>query len=277
MINKIIEQIKNDNAYVLNIAVYQDGKYDYSQLNKSAGQLNCYSISKNFTATAIGIAQDNGLLTVDTKLSEIFDDINSDYADVKIHHLLTHTTGIAKGYLFEGDRYTYEEKNWLKLCLNTPPEHKPGEFFAYSNSNYYLLSCIIHRVTGKRLDLYLKENIFDKLGINAYAWEMCPMDETMGATGLFLHTADMIKLGVMYMNDGEEIVSSDWVKQATSLQLASPNPNYSYSFSVNEHGFTCGGSFGQSIIVLPEYKFVFAAHACTDYSYFEMIKKVFNL
>lgn len=239
--------------------------------------MNCYSILKNFIVTAIGIAQDKRFLNVNDKLSDIFDNINNEYASITIHHLLTNTTGIANGFLFETDRYTYDEKDWLQLCLNTPLVYAPGTVFSYSNSNYYLLSCIIRRVTGKRLDVYLRENLFNKLNINSYAWEMCPKDEAIGATGLFLHTSDMIKLGVMYLNSGEGIVSSNWINQATSYQSDSPSPSYSYSFGVNDYGFTCSGSFGQSIIVLPKHKFVFAAHGCTDYNYFEMIKKVFNL
>ena len=275
IIDKITEQINKDNAYVINIVTYNDGQYDFSQLHSSTGQLNCYSISKNFTATAIGIARDEGLLDVDTKLSDIFSDGNP---DTTIHHLLTHTTGIDKGYLFEGDRYLIQNKNWLEYCLNYPLKHKQGEVFTYSNSNYYLLSCIIQKVTGKRLDLYLREKMFNQLEINACAWELCPMDKTIGATGLFLHTADMIKLGVMYLNGGQGIVSNDWVKLATSYKTDSPNPSYAYSFGVNERGFTCSGAAGQSIVVLPEHKFVFAAHGCNnDYNYYEMLKKVFNL
>ena len=277
---KIIDQINKDDAYVINVATYDNGQYDFSQLRSTAGQLNCYSISKNFTATAVGIARDNGLLDVDTKLSEIFDDVKlgGGYADMTVHHLLTHTTGIEKGYLFEGDRYEIQNKDWLEYCLNYPLIHKPGEVFSYSNSTYYLLSCIIQRVTGKRLDLYLREKMFGKLEINSYAWESCPMDRTMGATGLFLHTTDLIKLGVMYLNGGQGIVSEDWVKLAASCKYDSPNPNYAYSFGVYEHGFTCSGAAGQSIVVLPEHNFVFAAHGCNNnYDYYGMIKKVFSL
>ena len=275
IIDKITEQIKADSAYVINVTTYDNGNYDFSQLQTSTGQLNCYSISKNFTATAIGIARDEGLLDVDTKLADIFGEGNT---DITIHHLLTHTMGIEKGYLFEGDRYQIQDKDWQRYCLNYPLKYKPGEVFTYSNSTYYLLSCIIQKVTGKRLDLYLREKMFDKLEINAYAWESCPMDRTMGATGLFLHTADMIKLGVMYLNGGQGIVSENWVKLATSYKTESPSPDYAYSFSVNEHGFTCSGAAGQSIVVLPEYNFVFAAHACNNnYDYYGMIKKVFSL
>ena len=57
---------------------------------------------------------------------------------------------VDRGFLFESDRYATDERDWLKLCLTEPHPHKPGEKFMYSNSNYYLLSCALHRAAGKR-------------------------------------------------------------------------------------------------------------------------------
>lgn len=50
----------------------------------------------------------------------------------------------------------------------------PEAVFQYSNTNYYLLSCILHRVTGCTLLQFLRENLFEPMDMEGCAWETCP-------------------------------------------------------------------------------------------------------
>jgi CubicO group peptidase (beta-lactamase class C family) len=281
MIQKIKKEILECGANVFNIVLYTDGIWQSETLRSSCPCLNCYSLSKNFTATAIGLAQDMGLLSIDDAIVKFFPDellgkFDKKVEQVKIKHLLTHTMGNAVGYLFENDRYTYETNDWAGLILSMPLDYEPGKKFVYSNSTYYLLSCIIHKVSGMTLDMFLRNHLFRYMGINEFAWECCPKGETMGATGLYMSTKDIAKLGVLYLNNGEydgrQLISKKWTEEAVKTQVT--DEAYGYSFWTNDIGYNGLGAFNQIILTVPSEKLVFAAHSYVDKcDFISIIKK----
>ncbi|MCE5331092.1 MAG: beta-lactamase family protein [Bacteroidales bacterium] len=99
--------------------------------------------------------------------------------DITIRHLLTHTSGISYG---SGDSrkmydkmgipvsplYTLENKtlgNIVKLLAKCPLEHDPGEKFSYGMS-VDVLGYLIEVVSGKPVDQYFRERVFEPLGMN---------------------------------------------------------------------------------------------------------------
>lgn len=274
MLARIKDELKKAGANVFKFVLYHDGSWSEETLIPTCPCLNCYSLSKNFTATAIGIAQDMGLLTVEDPIIDFFPDelpsnMDEKLPRVKVRHLLTQTMGIEEGFLFEDDRYTHGTDDWVRLVLSRQLKFEPGERFAYSNSTYYLLSCIIRRVSGLTTELFLKKNLFPQLGIMDMAWETCPRGDTMGATGLYMSTADIAKLGVLYLNggmwQGKQLLSEHWVREAIAAHPAGyDGPQYGYGFWVNDIGFRGGGAHSQIILVVPNKGLVFAAHSYED-------------
>ncbi len=274
LFEKIKHEVLQTGANVFRIALYEDGIWHEETLRQSCPCLNSYSLSKNFTATAIGIAQDMGLLSVEDTIIKYFPKklpkcMDDKLERVKIKHLLTQTMGNMDGYLFEKDRYTYDTDDWIRLILSKPLAYEPGEMFVYSNSTFYLLSCIIHKVSGMTMVHYLKNHLFRYMGIQEFAWETCPRGETMGATGLYMSTSDIAKLGVLYLNfgqyEGRQLISQQWVQQATKMHSASADGiQYGFSFWINNIGYHGGGAYNQVILVIPEKKLVFAAHSYTE-------------
>jgi CubicO group peptidase (beta-lactamase class C family) len=280
MFEKIKQGISESGANVFQIALYLDGRWQHETLRASCPCLNCYSLSKSFTATAIGLAQDMGLLSLEDAVIQFFPDELRDKTDkkleqVKIVHLLTQTMGNAEGYLFEHDRYTHNTKDWVRLVLSMPLEYEPGKKFAYSNSTYYLLACIIHKVSGMTLEMFLKNHLFGPMGISEFAWETCPGGETMGATGLYMSTPDVAKLGLLYLNSGEyegrRLIPRKWAEDAVQTKFA--NERYGYSFWTNDIGYNAGGAYNQIVLAVPSENLVFAAHSYTDKGDFVSIVK----
>ena len=280
MFEEIKQKISESGANVFKIALYKDGIWQNETLRAACPCLNCYSVSKSFTATAIGLAQDMGLLSIEDAIIKFFpnelpDKMDEKLEQVKIIHLLTQTMGNAEGYLFENDRYTHDTKDWVRLVLSMPLEHEPGKQFVYSNSTYYLLSCIVHRATGMTLEMFLKNHLFKDMGINEFAWETCPKGETMGATGLYMSTQDIGKFGLLYLNkgeyDGRQLISRKWVEDA--VQTKFDNERYGYSFWTNDIGYNAGGAYNQIVLVVPSENLVFAAHSYTDKGDFAAIVK----
>jgi CubicO group peptidase (beta-lactamase class C family) len=281
---KIRDGILKTGANVFRIALYEAGEWREETLRPVCACLNCYSLSKNFTATAVGIAQDMGLLCIDDPILRFFPNEIPEHRDEKlervtIKHLLTQTMGSAEGYLFGADRYAQGKDDWVRYALSRPLAFEPGEKFVYSNSTFYLLSCIIHRVSGMAMDMFLREHLFRHMGIDSFAWEACPKGETFGASNLYMSTKDIAKLGVLYLNHGEyegkRLLSERWTYEAVQgLAGDGGKKYYGYSFWLNDIGYNGGGAYNQIILVVPQRNIVFAAHSYIepDFDFISIIK-----
>jgi CubicO group peptidase (beta-lactamase class C family) len=127
------------------------------------------SITKQFTATAILILQDAGKLKVEDPISKHLPDAPTAWEKVTIHHLLTHTSGIPS-YTDDpsyGKAMTKAEtvESMIARFRDKPLEFEPGSKFHYDNSGYFLLGAIIEKVSGKPYETFLKEAIFEPLGM----------------------------------------------------------------------------------------------------------------
>ena len=128
------------------------------------------SITKQFTAMAILILQEQGKLKIEDPIGKYIDDSPKAWEDVTIHHLLTHTGGVPS----YTDDPAYVKKMMMPETVKSmiarfrdkPLDFKPGEKFHYSNSGYFLLGAIIEKVSGKSYEAFLKEAIFDPLGMH---------------------------------------------------------------------------------------------------------------
>ena len=127
------------------------------------------SITKQFTAMAILILQEQGKLSVDDLVTKHVDGCPEAWKDVTIHHLLTHTSGIPSFTSLPGYGASMPLSSSPKLTLDRvrdmPLEFTPGEKFVYSNSGYVLLGQIIEKVSGKPYEKFLPEVIFEPLGM----------------------------------------------------------------------------------------------------------------
>jgi CubicO group peptidase (beta-lactamase class C family) len=148
---------------------YGVANYELAVANTPATRFHIASLSKTFTAAAILMLEERGQLRVEDALAKFIPDYpNGD--KITIHHLLTHTSGIPN----VNDFPVYDQKSKSRLSLteiiqmfkDKPLEFTPGARYRYSNSNYNLLAFIIEKVSGKSYGEFLKENIFQPLGMN---------------------------------------------------------------------------------------------------------------
>ncbi len=134
------------------------------------------SITKQFTAAAILILQERGKLNVKESLGKYLPEFaGSNYKEVKIEHLLTHTSGIPSD-----NKAKVISKNFSKnitpqaianAIKNEPLLFQPGEKFDYSNNGYMLLGLVIEKVSRLSYGEFLKKNIFKPLKMkNTYVF-----------------------------------------------------------------------------------------------------------
>ena len=127
------------------------------------------SITKQFTGTAILILQEQGKLSVDDPASKHVEGLPEAWKEVTIHHLVTHTSGIPSFTSLPSYRESMPlpspPAKTLERVRDMPLEFKPGEKFTYSNSGYVLLGQIIEKASGKSYEEFVRENIFQPLGM----------------------------------------------------------------------------------------------------------------
>jgi CubicO group peptidase (beta-lactamase class C family) len=124
------------------------------------------SITKQFTAAAILLLQEQGKLSVDDPLSKFIPDFPRG-DEVRIHHLLHHDSGIRsytdKPDFFKTVTVAIEPGELINSFKTDPFDFSPGQGWHYNNSGYFLLGYIIAQVSGQSYADFLKTHIFDPL------------------------------------------------------------------------------------------------------------------
>jgi CubicO group peptidase (beta-lactamase class C family) len=128
-------------------------------------------VTKQFTATAVMMLVEEGKIALDDKIAKHLPGLPAAWADVTVRHLLNHTSGI-KSYtsvpgFFKTTRKDYTKDEIIKLVADAPLEFPPGEKWAYNNTGYFLLGMLVETVSGKPYGEFLRERIFQPLGMTA--------------------------------------------------------------------------------------------------------------
>lgn len=134
---------------------------------------NVMSITKQFTAVGILLLAKQRKLTLDDEIQKHLPELPRYQSPVTIRHLIHHTSGVRNFFVlmeWAGMRWNnvrLTDDDFLELLARQKDlNHKPGEEFLYSNTNYFLLSQIIQKVSGKSLREFADESIFKPLGMN---------------------------------------------------------------------------------------------------------------
>nr|WP_321521413.1 ChbG/HpnK family deacetylase [uncultured Macellibacteroides sp.] len=243
------------------------------------------SVSKTFTATAIGFAVAENRLKVTDKVISFFpndlpSEISPNLAELEIKDLLSMTCGHATdptSSIRKGDT------SWESQFFATPFVHKPGTKFVYNSLGTYMLSAIVQKVTGQKVIDYLYPRLFCPLGIAGAEWQTSPSDVNCGGWGLFIKTEDMAKMGQFLLQkgkwNGKQLLPEAWFDEATSIHIMQPEANagklkpkdsdwvQGYGYQVwrcRYNAFRADGAKGQFIVVLPEKDAVIVTTANVD-------------
>ncbi len=119
------------------------------------------SITKMFTATAIGQLDEAGKLNIDAPISDYIINVPADKANITIRHLLDHTAGLQTYHETQGigDFESMNQEKALSEILNRQLLFNPGENEEYSNSGYTLLALLIEQTSGQSYTDYIRDNI----------------------------------------------------------------------------------------------------------------------
>ena len=271
-IKNIIDEFKNNDVEVHSLMILRHGKVAFeswaSPFTPDMPHI-MYSVSKSFTSTAIGFAIEEGLISLDTKVIDIFPEYNDEDDEnlqkLTVFHLLTMTAGKIVSPM------TDKTKNqWLRDFFTSSWGFAPGEGWEYISENQYVLSAIIKKITGNTLREYLAPRLFKPLGIreNPY-WEADGNGIEAGGWGLFITTEELANFTQCCLDGGKfrskRVIPKKWVEYATSSLVQNTgvfgstdpdvNSGYGACFWKNgeNRGYRADGMFSQFGMVFDDY------------------------
>ena len=218
-----------------------------------------HSMSKTVTGMAIGMLVDDGLLTVDQRIVDIFPEMpykDKKFPQITVEHLLAMTTGVPFN-----EMGTVTETNWSEVFFGATLKFTPGTQFNYNSMNSYILAKIVTKLTGGTLTEFLDERLFSPLGIQNYFWESSPESIAKGGWGLYMSAESWAKLGQLVLEDGtfagKRILSEEWIERSTSVHAKATEAigdfDYGYQLWVgrNTDEVLFNGMLGQNVWVCP--------------------------
>jgi CubicO group peptidase (beta-lactamase class C family) len=252
---------------------------------------NVKSASKSVASLAVGIAIDRGLIrSVNEPIFSFFPelaDLRSPEKDrIQLAHALTMSMGLK---WVEATPSTGDDNDEVRMHMAPDPcryvlglavTAPAGQEFFYNTGALALVSAIIHKATGRPLDEFARETLFEPLGITGIEWIRFKGDTDAGG-GLRLRPRDMAKIGQLVLAGGRwndrQVVSKAWIETSTTLKLkATDDQSYGYLWWLGRarpngrevHWVGALGRGGQSIRIVPELDLVVVVTAgyYQDYS-----------
>ncbi len=243
------------------------------------------SISKTITAILVGIAIERGEIKSETMfVSELLPSYSEllvgEKSTITLHHVLTMTAGLQ--WDEESLPYSDPKNDERQLSRSADPVRYvlerdlvsvPGANLNYSGGLTHILAAIVTEATGKPLDEYANEVLFEPLGIENWEWMNSGSAVPSAFSGLRMTARDLLKIGDLFLNLGRhnerQIVPESWIVAATKPHIYyddSEAPKYVKSngygyqiwtndFVFNEKSYfvaTAIGNGGQRIILYPD-------------------------
>jgi CubicO group peptidase (beta-lactamase class C family) len=307
--NKIVTgSVALDNVRAVLVSVDGETKISHYRHGFTAEDTtHVWSITKSVVSTLIGIAISDGIIdSLDQTLGELLPrqrpSMSAAVAAVTLRELMTMSGG------FPGTDPEYEtvkrmfasRTDFVAYLLREGQAAEAGTQFLYSNTSSHLVAAVLaaalRRAEGdhpRSVVDYAREKLFDPLGIDTdpafveplpdteaadfaeagFGWGTDPQDIPVGAFGLRLTAADLVKFGELYLNDGawhgRQIVPAEWVEQVTTPSELQPQYGLMWwLYTWNGHRvYAARGYEGQLIVVVPDQKSVTAIASANRQEY----------
>ena len=133
------------------------------------------SLTKPFTALAILLLIRDGRLTLDERVADLLPDFPAYGREVRIRHLLTHTSGLRayQDFVPDSSRRHVKDRDVVALLRRTDTLlFPPGSAFRYGDSGYALLALVVETVSGQAFAAFMRDRIFTRAGMTStIVWE----------------------------------------------------------------------------------------------------------
>lgn len=234
-IDSAFVQANPNPANTLAVAVVHEGRLIAERYALGAdrySRLVSWSMAKSFTATLIGLLQDQGALSVNEP-APVPEWADTDKSAITLTHLLHMAPGLQwsesdQGPTPDRGRMLFTRPDHAAFYLQQPLTAEPGTEFNYSTGVTNLLARIVQdQVGGSLQDTYrfVHESLFAPLGIHDAVLEFDTGGNPVGGASLYMTARDWAKLGLLYARKGnwlgEQLLSEAWIDFALAPSPAS--------------------------------------------------------
>jgi CubicO group peptidase (beta-lactamase class C family) len=299
---RITDRLVASSANVHAVLVARSGKLVFERYFKGSDEINglrvgsvtfdvdtlhnIKSATKSVASLALGIAIDRGLIrSVNEPIFSFFPELSDlrspEKERIQLVHALTMTMGLKWVEAIPSNEDDNDEVRMhmasdpCRYVLGLPATAPPGQEYFYNTGALTLVSAIIRKATGRTLDEFARETLFQPLGITSVEWVRVKGDSDAGG-GLRLRPRDMAKIGQLALAGGRwndsQIVSKAWIETSTAPKIeATGGQSVGYLWWRGGREFPWSGAFGrggQSIRIVPNLDLVVAVTAgyYQDYS-----------
>ncbi len=243
------------------MAVIKDGKVVASEYwgMEPDDNREVWSASKSVTSTLVGIAVDEGLLSLDDPASDYIQEWKGTPSEaVTVRNLVSNDSG--RFYSFESD-YTdmaVVARDKTAYAIGLDQQDDPGTKWEYNNSAIQTLERVLEVATGQDMEEYAQEKLFGPLGMTV-SIKRDAAGNPLAFMGVQAGCDDMARFGHLFLQEGrwgdDQIVSSEWVAEATA---PSQDLNERYGFlwwrgfeGMPDDAFAALGLGNQIVLVMP--------------------------
>ncbi len=240
------------------------------------------SVTKSITSLAVGICIDMGYIpSVDERIEEYFPEFQNLFQKdsskrlITLRHLLNQTSGLqwdewSIHYSYAGNplmELSQSPINWFEQVLELPMECAPGTKFNYNSGLSEVVKEIICRATGKNFKDFVRDHIFNPLGIFNFYWDTYPLNGEPAWGGINLTTRDMARIGGLILNRGvwanQRVVSERWIEKSFQPSVETPKNSFGLNWWIKwlPHGMPihfAAGYGDQYLYIIPDLKLVLA-------------------
>src|SRR5581483_27956 len=228
---------------------YGAANLDHDVPNTPRTKFRIGSLTKQFTAAAVLLLEQQGKLSLSDPVGKHVPDCPKPWAAVTLHQLLTHTAGVPEhttaAFLKPGGpAVSYTPKAIIDLVKDRELDSAPGEKWKYSNTGYILLGMAIEAASGKSYEAFMREAVFDPLGMADTGVERNGMVLRGRATGYarsgdvaqYVHMSLPYAAGAMYSTVDDLLL---WDRALAANRLLGPGATKTM-FTPVKDDYACG-------------------------------------
>lgn len=236
-----------------------------------------YSVTKSFTALAVGLLVRDGLVKLSDRICGFFPEklpeqgVHPWCEEMTIRDMLTmRTCHSATTYK------KYGGEDWTESFFRVEPDHVPGTVFSYDTSSSQTLAALVEKLTGQRMLDYMRREMLDELGFSKEAYILPdPVGVSQGGSGMMCTLRDVAVVAQLCNHfgtlQGKEYLPEEYMREAVSCQVPTDmqpvlDEQCGYGYFIwmpREEGFTFFGMGGQLAVCFPQYDFCYVTMADT--------------
>ncbi|GEM_PF-173253 len=247
------------------VVILKDGKLVGEwYFNGKPRLLETMSVTKSIVSLAIGRLLTLGLLeSIDVPVYTFYPEWKQGRKqEITIRHILSHTSGLQN--VPDARVEIYPSPDFVQLALAAELKSPPGTRFEYNNKAVNLLAGVVERASGKKLDEFMRDEVFAPLGIREFSWQRDRAGNPHAMAGLALFPIDLAKLGQLVLNkgvwQGERLIDEGWFEESFRPLDVMPEHGLLWWLLRDPEGSVFGywaqGYLGQYLVIYPDKKLV---------------------